>query len=320
MSLRTSGLHHVTAIASDPQGNLDFHVRVLGLRLVKKTVNFDDPGTYHLYYGDTSGSPGTLITFFPWPGAVRGRVGGGETAATAYAIPKGAAGWWTERLARFGITAAPSLRFAEAALSFEDPDGMRLELVEREPSTEVTPWADAGIGVAHAIHGFHSVTLESLRPESTAQVLEGILGFRAAGDENARKRWIADGPEGAPGRVVDVVPGATGRRAELGAGSVHHVAYRAKDDLHQLDFQKLLMERGLRVTDVQDRVYFHSIYFREPGGVLFEVATDPPGMPLDEPLDHLGESLRLPPWYETYRDRLERELPPLVVPAPAGTA
>ena len=317
MKPSTPGLHHVTAIASDPQKNLDFYVRVLGLRLVKRTVNFDDPGTYHLYYGDAPGTPGTLITFFPWPGAVRGRAGGGETAATAYAIPPGSADHWTERLEKHGVAARRSVRFAEPALSFEDTDGMRLELVERAPSTEVRVWPEAGVPADRAIHGFHSVTLESLRPDRTGEVLEHGLGFRPAGDENGRKRWLAQGPEGAPGRVVDVVPSESQRRADLGAGSVHHVAFRTADAPTQLEFRRTLVERGLGVTDVADREYFQSIYFREPGGVLFEIATDPPGFTRDEPLEHLGESLKLPPWYESYRARLERELPPLVLPAQA---
>jgi glyoxalase family protein len=289
---------------------VDFYTQVLGLRLVKRTVNFDDPGTYHLYYGDELGSPGSLITFFPWPGAVRGHAGGGETAATAYAIPRGASGGWSDRLKRLGVAALGFSRFGDAGLAIEDPDGMRLELIERDATTGARPWRDAGIAVEQAIHGFHSVTLESLRPERTAEVLEGSLGLHAAGEEEGRKRWSTEGA-GAPGTIVDVIASAPGRRAELGAGSVHHIAFRATDTLHQLDFQRALMERGLRVTDVADRVYFQSIYFREPGGVLFEVATDPPGMTLDEPLEHLGESLRLPPWYESMRPRLERELPPL---------
>jgi len=317
MKLSTQGLHHVTAIASDPQRNVDFYVRVLGLRLVKRTVNFDDPGTYHLYYGDESGKPGSLITFFPWPGAQRGYAGGGETAATAYAIPRGSARWWEERLAGLGVHARPALRFADASLACEDPDGMRIELIERDRASAITPWRDAGVAAEHAIHGFHSVTLESLAPERTAAMLEQRLGFRPAGDERGRKRWIAAGEEGAPGRVIDVIPSESGRRAELGAGSVHHIAFRAASELEQLEFQKELMESGARVTDVADRVYFRSIYFREPGGVLFEIATDPPGMLLDETIEHLGESLKLPPWYEQFRPRLERELPALTIPAPA---
>ena len=320
MSLHTAGIHHVTAIASDPQRNVDFYVTVLGQRLVKRTINFDDPGTYHLYYGDRTGSPGTLITFFPWPGAHRGRAGGGEVASTAYAIPPGSAGAWLERLRSMRVEATDFERFGAPMVSFEDPDGTRLELIERSAPPATQPWSDAGVPAGIAIHGFHSVTLESGDPAGTAEMLTATLGFRAAGEERDRRRFTVDGAEpAAPGAVVDVVASER-RRAQLGAGSVHHVAFRAADWVQQLEFQRSLMERGARVTDVADRIYFQSIYFPEPGGTLFEIATDAPGMAHDEPLERLGEQLRLPPWYESLRPRLEQELPPLVLPAAAPRA
>ena len=319
MSLHTRGLHHVTAIASDPQGNVDFHAGVLGLRLVKRTVNFDDPGTYHLYYGDGPGSPGTLITFFPWPGATRGRFGSGETSATAYRIPRGSAGWWSKRLASLHVATEPeTARFGAPVLAFSDSDGMRFELVEDDGGDGTEPWDGYSVPAEHAIRGFHSVTLASRRPEVTAAVLTAMLGFSAAGESDGRQRFAA-GTGGAPGigGIVDLVA-APGPRGELGAGSVHHVAFRARDAAHQLEFQRALAGNGMRVTDVADRCYFQSIYFREPGGVLFEVATDPPGMTLDEPLEKLGERLQLPSWYESLRPKLEQSLPALHVPDGAG--
>jgi len=319
--VNTAGIHHVTAIAGDPQRNVDFHAGVLGLRLVKRTVNFDDPGTYHLYYGDGPGSPGTLVTFFPWSGVARGRPGGGETAATAYRIPRGSAGWWRDRLAALGVEAdAAPARFGAAVIALADTDGMRFELIESEGEDGVKPWTGAAIPAAHAIRGFHSVSLASLRPDSTARVLTDVLGFHEAGAENGRRRFVAGAEAaGSPGlgAIVDLVE-APGARGQAGAGSVHHVAFRARDAAQQLEFQRAIADRGLRVTDVADRCYFQSIYFREPGGVLFEIATDPPGMTLDEPLDRLGEALRLPPWHESLRPRLEQALPVLRVPAGAG--
>jgi len=315
--MQSAGLHHVTAIAADPQRNVDCHAGVLGLRLVKRTINFDDPGTYHLYYGDQPGSPGTLVTFFPWPGARRGRLGAGETAATAYRIPRGSGGWWRSRLVAHGValTEAAS-RFGAPVLAFADPDGMRFELIEDPGSDGVRPWSGAGVPEEHAIRGFHSVSLASLRPDRTRQVLVDLLGFTPAGEEGGRQRLVAG--EAGLGAIVDLVE-TSGTRGEPGAGSVHHVAFRARDAAHQLEFQKALAEHGLRVTEVADRCYFQSIYFREPGGVLFEIATDPPGMTLDEPLERLGEALRLPPWFESMRPGLERALPELRVPAGAGS-
>ncbi|MEO5617012.1 MAG: ring-cleaving dioxygenase [Candidatus Eisenbacteria bacterium] len=315
----SAGLHHVTAMAADPQGNVDFHAGVLGLRLVKRTVNFDDPGTYHLYYGDEQGSPGTLITFFPWPGASRGRLGAGETAATAYRIPPGTAGWWRERLESLRIAvAADAARFGAPVLSFADPDGMRFELIEDAGQDGAEPWRGSPVPADLAIRGLHSVTLASRRADVTAAVLTEMLGFTVAMEADGRRRFTA-GPAGAPGigAIVDLVE-TLGARGQLGAGSVHHVAFRARDAAHQLEFQHALTENGLRVTEVTDRCYFQSIYFREPGGVLFEVATDPPGMLLDEPVEELGERLQLPRWYETLRPRLELSLPALRVPVGAG--
>ncbi len=325
----SAGLHHVTAIASDPQRNVDFHAGVLGLRLVKRTVNFDDPGTYHLYFGDAAGSPGALVTFFPWPGATRGRAGGGETSATAYRIPEGSSVWWRARLGGAGVAVRDEPpRFGGPVLAFEDRDGMRFELVEGTGEDGVEPWTGSGVPREHAIRGFHSVTLATLRAEKTARVLVDLMGFEDAGAEGLRRRFVATGGADAAapaeraragrlGAIVDLIETA-GPRGELGAGSVHHVAFRARDEAEQGAFGRALADGGLRVTDVADRCYFRSIYFREPGGVLFEIATDPPGMALDEPRERLGERLQLPPWYEGLRPRLEAALPALRVPAAAG--
>jgi len=299
---RTTGIHHVTSVAGAAQGNVDFYTGGLGLRLVKRTVNFDDPGTWHLYYGDHSGSPGTLITFFPWQGIPVGRPGFGETAATAYAVPMQALESWADSL---GIGREPTERFGDPILSLRDTDGSSIEIVGEDPSSgkDLSPDAEAGI------RGFHSVTLAVAQPESTARLLTGILGYEPIGEENGRLRFAVPGP--GPGRIVDLVRPEESVAARLGSGSVHHVAFRARDDDEQAEFREALRDAGIDVTPVRDRQYFRSIYFREPGGVLFEIATDPPGMLIDEPLETLGTELRLPPWYESARERIEAALPPI---------
>jgi len=299
---RTTGIHHVTSVSGAAQGNVDFYTGGLGLRLVKRTVNFDDPGTWHLYYGDHSGSPGTLITFFPWQGIPVGRPGFGETAATAYAVPMQALESWADSL---GIGREPTERFGDPILSLRDTDGSSIEIVGEDPSSgkDLSPDAEAGI------RGFHSVTLAVAQPESTARLLTGILGYEPIGEENGRLRFAVPGP--GPGRIVDLVRPEESVAARLGSGSVHHVAFRARDDDEQAEFREALRDAGIDVTPVRDRQYFRSIYFREPGGVLFEIATDPPGMLIDEPLETLGTELRLPPWYESARERIEAALPPI---------
>jgi glyoxalase family protein len=299
---RTTGIHHVTSVAGAAQGNVDFYTGGLGLRLVKRTVNFDDPGTWHLYYGDRSGSPGTLITFFPWQGIPVGRPGVGETAATAYAVPARSLENWADSL---GVEQEPTERFGDPVLSLRDTDGSSIEIVGEDPSSgeDLSPAAEA------AIRGFHSVTLAVAQPEPTARILTGILGYESIGEENGRLRFAVPGP--GPGRIVDLVRPEDSVPARLGSGSVHHVAFRARDDDEQAEFRGALQEAGIDVTPVRDRQYFRSIYFREPGGVLFEIATDPPGMLIDEPLETLGTELRLPPWYESARDRIEAALPPI---------
>lgn len=293
---RTKGIHHVTSVAGSAQGNVDFYADRMRLRLVKRTVNFDDPGTWHLYYGDRTGSPGTLITFFPWQGIPAGRPGAGEVAVTAYALPRPALERWTVEL---GLDADPVERFGEPVVALRDTDGSRIELVGVE-------------GEGDEIRGFHGVTLSVARPDPTARLLTDLLGYETVGEEEGRLRLAADGDGMA--RFVDIVTATGPGAARLGAGSVHHVAFRTRDDEEQAAFREELLRSGLDVTPVRDRQYFRSIYFREPGGVLFEIATDPPGMLIDESVETLGSELRLPPWYEAARDRIEAALPPISAP------
>lgn len=306
------GIHHITAFASDPQANVDFYHNLLGQRLIKTTVNFDDPGTYHLYYGDETGSPGTLLTFFPWVGARRGRRGSGETGAIAYAIHPDSRVFWHRYLTQHGVEVEDGgERFGAPALLFSDPDGMPLELVSVEQPGTIRTWSGGPIPAEHALRGFHSVTLWAADPEYTAGVLEGVMGYTRAGQEGEKEkgdRWRFTGT-GEIGPVVDLLVRPDLPRGAMGAGSVHHVAFRAHDDPEQLEYQQHIARAGLRVTPVQDRQYFHSIYFREPGGVLFEIATDGPGFLIDEPVDQLGTSLKLPPWLEPQRAVIEQSLP-----------
>jgi len=302
------GLHHITAVASDPQANIDFYVEVLGQRLIKTTVNFDDPGTYHLYYGDHVGTPGTALTFFPWRNMHRGRVGAGETSAMAYAIPKGSLGWWMDRLLELRIkTSGPEKRFGESVLRFSDPDGMVVELVATDDPSTIEHWEDGPIPAEHALRGFHSVTLLLNDVEPTASVLTGQMGYEFVSQEGNRHRY--KGASNDRGLYVDILHDPDARRGAFGAGSIHHIAFRTVDDEEQLEYLSKLRAAGLQVTPVQDRQYFHSIYFREPGGVLFEVATDEPGFTSDETVEELGSSLKLPAWYEAQRPQIEARLP-----------
>lgn len=305
------GIHHVTAIATDPQRNLDFYAEVLGLRLVKRTVNFDDPGTYHLYYGDEAGQPGTILTFFPWPLARRGSRGVGQVTVTAFSVPQGSLGFWQERLTASGITVEETgERLEEEVLTLLDPDGLKLELVAHAGAEERPPWEGGGVPAEHAIRGFYAVSLAEQGYEATAALLTEVMGFSLVAESGNRFRFDA-GDEGAGARVdVLCVPGAPYGR--VAAGSVHHVAFRVADDEAQGEWRRRLVEAGRDVTPVLDRQYFKSIYFREPGGVLFEIATDPPGFTRDESLDTLGSALKLPPWLEPHRQRIEDTLPPLV--------
>ena len=313
MSTDTSGIHHVTAIAGEPQRNVDFYAGLLGLRVVKRTVNFDDPGTYHLYYGDGAGTPGSIMTFFPWPGAPRGRIGIGQLTVTSFSVPAASLDYWTGRLVEGGVRfEKPEERFEEMVLRFPDPDGLRLELIAAgEDHRE--GWADGPVPAENAVRGFHHVTLVVADPPRTAKLMTDTLGFRQTGEADGRTRYEAG--EGGPGNVVDLADGTGFPRGTMGVGTVHHVAFRVPDEETQLELREKVGALGYNVTSVLDRNYFRSIYFREPGGVLFEIATDPPGFAVDEEPEHLGESLKLPPWLEPRRERLEVVLPPLRIPA-----
>ena len=305
------GLHHVTSIASDPQSNLDFYTELLGLRLVKRTVNFDDPGTYHFYFGDDAGTPGTLLTFFPWPNSSRGKCGVGETSATSFSIPAESVDFWERRLLDAGIPVeqAPE-RFGSRVLTFADTDGTKLELIGDATGSAPKPLRHADVPTEHAIHGFSGVTLCEAGFELTAQVLEK-MGYKQTGSEGNRFRFLAE-PH-APANYIDVLVQTQLAYGRMGAGSVHHIAFRAPDDAAQLAWREELRKLNLNITPVLDRAYFHSIYFREPGGVLFEIATDPPGFTFDEPTESLGEGLKLPPWLESRRKVIENLVEPITL-------
>lgn len=319
MQQTIAGLHHVTAIAGDPQRNLDFYVGTLGFRLVKRTVNFDDPSTYHFYFADAIGSPGTILTFFPWPGARPGRRGSGEIEATAFAIPTESINYWLERLAKHDVqTERAATRFGDEVIRFADPDGMVLELISAPPASDISPWADSRVPVEHSLRGFHSVTAAVEGYERTAKLLTETFGYQLIQEVGNRFRFLAAGENGT-GKIIDLLCTPDGQRAGSGAGSVHHIAFRAKDDAEQRAWREEIASLGFNVSPIMDRTYFHSIYFREPGGVLFEIATDPPGFALDESPEELGNNLRLPPQYESSRSHIEQILQPIVVPTKEAT-
>lgn len=290
------GIHHVTAITADAQKNVDFYTRVLGQHLVKVTVNFDDPSSYHFYYGDEKGSPGSIMTFFAWPGAFEGRKGPPQVTVTAYAAPRSSRAAWEKKLQAANVTIESSTnRFGDEVIAFADPDNLKLEII----------FSEAGSG--DALSKFHSVTIAEEGYERTAQLLTGTMRFRQVGEEQNRFRFAVG--DGTASQIVDVVcvPGA--QHGSMGAGAVHHVAFRAADDAQQLAWRETLTKIGRNVSPVMDRNYFHSIYYREPGGVLFEIATDAPGFAADEPADKLGQTLKLPAWYEQHRENINASLP-----------
>lgn len=307
MESHIMGLHHITALTSDPQKNLDFYAGILGLRLVKKTINFDAPDVYHFYYGNEVGSPGTILTFFPFPRIPKGRKGKGQLTITSFSIPTNAVDYWLKRLKKFGVSHdEPRQRFGnELFIYFEDYEGLGLELVATQKN--VRPQLSNGnIPADCSIRGFHGITLSEESSALTASLLTDILNYEAVGEEHNRHRFA---PKGQSGDYVDIFCHPDELPGISGAGTIHHVAFATPSDETQLEMRSKLLRKGLNVTPVLDRQYFHSIYFREPGGVLFEVATIPPGFLIDEPLEHLGESLKLPPWEEHNRSRIEKELP-----------
>ena len=307
------GLHHVTAIAGDPARNLEFYTGTLGLRLVKLTVNYDDPSTYHFYFGDELGRPGTILTFFPWPEGQPGRQGTGQVGAVSFAVPPASLGFWLERLLTHGVKyQGPTRRFGEPVLAFADPDGLPLELVAAARNGSGA-WAEGPVPGEHAIAGLHAVTIWEDGDTGTAALLGEHLGFRVVGEEGTVLRFEANGD--GPGTVVELRRAPGFWRGAGGVGTVHHVAFRAPDDAAQAERRTALEQAGYAVTPIIDRTYFRSVYFREPGGVLFEIATDPPGFTVDESPAELGTALRLPPRFEPMRDRIAASLPPLPHPA-----
>lgn len=306
------GIHHITAITNDPQFNIDFYTGVLGLRLVKLTVNFDDPRSYHLYYGDAAGNPGTVLTFFAWPGARKGLHGTGQVTSIAFSIPEKSIHYWLERLDEYGVEHdEPFHRFNEWVLMFSDPDGLALEIAA-DSDQAANHWPKSSVPVEHAIRGFHSATLSEEGYERTAKLLTSTLGFKLIDHNGSRFRYRIG--EGGVGSLIDVMCVPNIQPGIVSSGTVHHFAYRTPDDEQQQDWRRDIADLGYNVTPVIDRRYFHSIYFREPGGVLFEIATDLPGFNVDEPEDELGTHLALPPWLEPLRDRLEKTLPSVRTP------
>ena len=321
------GIHHITAVARNPQRNIDFYSGILGLRLVKLTVNFDDPTTYHLYYGDSVGHPGTILTFFPWSEAPRGYRGTGQVTAVSFQIPKDSLDYWTDRLKRNGISyVGPSKRFDDEFVSFNDPDGLMLELVSSPSYSgaagEEHVWQESPVEQTYAIRGFHSATLSEEGYERTAELMTGILGYKLVAEDYKESRFRfeaannkVDGSLPKIGTTVDILCQPDTSRGYVGIGTVHHIAWRAADDRHQLDLRKQVTDKArLNPTPVVDRTYFRSVYFREPGGILFEIATDPPGFTLDEKPEDLGKQLKLPEWFEPIRAKLEQALPRVNIP------
>jgi glyoxalase family protein len=311
MKPNLTGLHHITAISSDVKRNVQFYTQVLGLRFVKKSVNQDDTGTYHLYYGNYAGDPGTALTFFPWAGLARGRPGRGQAYATAFSVPAGSLPFWSERLARLKVTTYPvETRFGDEVLPFQDHDGLRLELVATAEPDSRPPTPSPEIPAGHAIRGFHSSTLALYETGATVAVLEQQMGYRLLSSAAHRARYTV--AAGGPGTYVDLLTDPALPRGLNGAGTIHHVAFRTADDATQVSAREMLLHGGLQVSPVIDRAYFKSIYYREPGGVLFEIATDQPGFAIDEPVETLGTKLSLPPHLEPYRTEIEASLPKLV--------
>lgn len=308
MGKQTAGIHHITAFVKNAQDNVDFYAGVLGLRLVKKTINFDAPEVYHLYFGNEAGSPGTAITFFPWSTARKGRVGAGQVGYTTFAVPSGSLSFWADRLSKLSVPFSSVTRFGETYLQFQDRDGLQLEIVEREEGP-ASKWSFGGVPAEKAIKGFGGAILYSAAPEKTMHVLENLMGLEKVGQEGELIRFRARGDLG---NVIDINASAMMRGAG-GAGTVHHIAWRAADDADHRKWLESVHQYGLHPTDIVDRQYFNALYFREPGEILFEIATDPPGFARDEPTEALGEKLMLPEWYEPHRAQIEQGLTPIQV-------
>jgi len=304
------GIHHITAIAGNAKRNYDFYTGILGLRLIKKTVNFDDPHTYHFYYGDEKGTPGSILTFFPWEGIQAGRRGTKQVTEIGYSVPSGSLEFWQNRFESHNIIYnKPATKFGERYLTFLDPDGLKFELTEAKVKDTRPQWETKEVDKTHAIHGFHHITITTNKMETTAAVLTHIFGYKVAETEVNRSRFITDAVEHAA--IVDLVEAPGEAIGHVAGGSVHHVAFRVKDEATLMYFRDKIVELGLNITEKIDRNYFYSLYFREPGGVLFELATDNPGFTIDEPIEELGQNLKLPAQYESIREEIEGVLPKL---------
>jgi glyoxalase family protein len=312
--IKVNGIHHVTAIAGDPQANLDFYTQILGLRFIKKTVNFDDPFTYHLYYGDETGNPGTILTFFPWSTrGFKGKKGAGQITTMSYSIPYTSIDFWIERLRNNNINfTGPFKRFEDDVLLLEDPDGFETEIIASKEEKRL-PWQWGEIPSEHSIRGFHSITLSEKNHQDTGNFIVRLLGFQKFSEFENRIRY-SSGSEG-PGKYIDILSTPDLPVGRMGVGAVHHVAFRTENDRTQTQLREKLLDNDIDVTQVIDRNYFHSIYFNEPGNVLFEIATDPPGFLIDENKNELGQKLKLPIWYEPKREEIEKTLPKLTIPS-----
>jgi glyoxalase family protein len=317
VSRRVNGVHHITAIAGPAQENLDFYAGVLGMRLVKRSVNQDDPGTYHLFYADAEGHPGADLTFFPWPELAPPRLGHGLAVEVALEVPAGSLDYWGARLQKYGASpGAKERRFGDAVVQVVDPHGLRLALVESAaaPPRAFTPWDGGPVPAERQVRGLYGARLWEREAAETTEFLTAVLGFERLGEEEG---WTRFGFRDAAG-VVDVRETPESRRGAWGVGCVHHLAWRVEDEAHQLEMRARVEAAGGRATPVIDRFWFKSVYFREPGGVLFELATEGPGFAVDEDPAHLGEALVLPPWLEPDRARIEQALPVLTPPAAAA--
>ncbi|MGE8292714.1 MAG: ring-cleaving dioxygenase [Sphingobacterium sp.] len=301
------GLHHITAIADNAKRNLDFYTGVLGLRLVKKTVNFDDPGTYHFYFGNEQGDSGTILTFFPWEGIGKGRQGAGMATHIGYAVPEGSLDFWKNRLKEHQVAFQEDEIFGEKLISFTDPDGLQIQFIEPSTKDNRSVWTTAEIKDENALKGFHNITLSLKEADPTLRVLTDILGYTVQGQENGRYRLSTDSIGTA--NIVDILADPNLSFGRNAAGTNHHVAFRVKDDNILMDYREKVLSAGLDITPKINRDYFFSLYFREPGGVLFEIATDNPGFTIDEPLESLGTDLKLPKQYENHRSEIEASLP-----------
>ena len=313
MTPSVHGIHHVTCIAGNAQENLDFYVGVLGMRLVKRSVNQDDPGTYHLFYADRTGNPGTDFTFFPWQNMEPGHLGIGLTVETSFAVPPGSLTYWQDRFQQYGIEhGTPESRFGETNLTFSDPHGLQLALVETAETRQFVPWENSPVLPENQLRGMHAVRLWERQLSPTETVLTELMGFSHLGTEDGWQRYGAEG--GGTGKLIEIKELPAERRGQWGTGSVHHVAWRVKDSDEQMALRETLLRAGLRPTPQIDRFWFKSVYYKEPGGVLFELATDGPGFDRDENIEHLGEQLILPPWLEPERQQIEAVLPSLEMP------